>query len=219
MTQRANSVWPYAPVEDPDAAIKEAEAWYRSQRLPALFQLTSEPADAALDGRLEALGYRAQAHTVFMVREPSAVPVPAASPTVEVRQDLTDEWFDAWWLTSGHGGTEAAGAARAIQDSIRSSYALVRDDDGAPVAVGQAIHVGGCSGIYGMVTREAHRRKGHARAILTALLAEADAPGGFWLSVTASNQGAQALYRDLGFTEAGSYWYRSAPLRRAPGAC
>ena len=45
VTQRANSVWPYAPVDDVDAAIKAAESWYREQRLPALFQLTSDPAD------------------------------------------------------------------------------------------------------------------------------------------------------------------------------
>jgi len=219
VTQRANSVWPYAPVEDLDGSIKAAEAWYRGQRLPALFQLTSDPADAGLDLRLEALGYRVQTPTLFMVRDGSVVPSAVGTAAVELRRELTEEWFDAWWLTSGHGGAEAAGTARAIQESGRSSYALVRDDDGAVAAVGQAIHVGAFSGIYGMATREAHRRRGHSRAILSALLAEAGTAEGFWLSVTRTNQGALRLYRDFGFVEAGSYWYRSAPLRRAPGAC
>jgi hypothetical protein len=37
--------------------------------------------------------------------------------------------------------------------------------------------------------------------------------------VTASNHGAQALYSQAGFVERGSYLYRQAPLRRAPGGC
>ncbi|MDP5226065.1 MULTISPECIES: GNAT family N-acetyltransferase [Arthrobacter] len=217
VTQRANSVWPYAAVEDLDAAIREAESWYRARRLPALFQLTSDPADAALDARLEALGYRVQTPTVLMVRDGSGAPV--ASSAVEVSPVLTQEWFDAWWLTSGHGRPEAAATARAILEKGDSHYALMRDDAGEVAAVGQSIRVGAFAGIYGMATREAQRRCGHARALLGTLLGADPEVTGFWLSVTRSNSGAQALYREAGFRPAGEYWYRSAPLTRGPTGC
>ncbi|MFJ3957854.1 GNAT family N-acetyltransferase [Arthrobacter sp. NPDC090010] len=218
VTQRANSVWPYAPVESLDAAIREAEQWYRGRRQPALFQLTSSPEDAALDERLEELGYRVRTPTMFMVRG-GAGTLPVPSHSVELYPEPVRDWFDAWWLTSGHGGPQDADTARAILERGRSSYALVRGGDGGVVAVGQAIHVGTLSGIYGMVTREARRRQGLARSIVSSLVNAVPGGDGFWLSVARSNTGAQALYRSLGFREAGEYWYRSAPPTRALGAC
>jgi ribosomal protein S18 acetylase RimI-like enzyme len=52
--------------------------------------------------------------------------------------------------------------------------------------------------VFGIVTRPRYRRRGHARAILTALLEWFDGQGLTRVDLNASVEG-QALYRDLGF--------------------
>jgi N-acetylglutamate synthase len=41
----------------------------------------------------------------------------------------------------------------------------------------------------------------------------------FWLLVTAGNQAAQQLYRQMGFQESGRYLYRQQRPRRALTGC
>jgi ribosomal protein S18 acetylase RimI-like enzyme len=100
-------------------------------------------------------------------------------------------------------------------------YALVRDDGGRPAAVGRLALADGYSGLYCMATRPDARRRGFGQAVLNALLRAGVSRGigRYWLLVTASNHGAQAMYSGAGFAEAGRYVYRQAPLRRAGSGC
>ena len=86
------------------------------------------------------------------------------------------------------------------------------DIDGAPAAIGASAIGGGYAGIFGMRTVPDHRRKGLARRVLRALLAEAETLDAdhAWLQVEADNAPAIALYAAEGF-EPGyrySYWVR-----------
>ncbi|UVJ41597.1 GNAT family N-acetyltransferase [Arthrobacter sp. CJ23] len=224
VTQRANSVWPRDPAEDPEAAIRAASLWYRSRRLPLIFQVFDHHRSAALNEVLDAQRFTRQSETLVMVR--GAEDLPQNRPAgVELSEEPSEEWLHLWWSVDGRGGDAERGTARQILTACPSLYALLRDDDGVPAAVGRlAVPDGGAEGwggIYSMATSAAHRRRGYGTRVLAALLNAGAKRGleGFWLLVTAANQGAQELYRNAGFAEQGGYLYRQAPLKRAPGGC
>lgn len=220
VTQRANSVWPRDQAEDPEAAVRAATLWYRARRLPVIFQVFDKQRGEALNTVLDAQRFTRQSDTLVMVR--GADGIPESQPAgVELFDEPTEEWLRLWWSVDGRGGDAERETARRILTGCPSLYALVRDDDGVPAAVGRLALVDGWGGVYSMATSAAHRRRGHATRVLDALVAEGAARGlqSFWLLVMAANHGAQALYERGGFTPQASYVYRQAPLTRAPGGC
>lgn len=240
VTQRANSVWPrnlqgmladtpeLGSSPDLERSVSSASAWYRQRRLPLIFQIFDDSrsaghnASAGLNAVLDGQRFTRQSETLIMVRGMDALETLDDRPQrVELSDAPTDEWLRLWWSVDGRGGQAELEVARAILTGCESVYALVRDDDGGPAAVGRLALVDGWGGLYAMATSATHRRRGYGTMVLAALLDEGAARNlqGFWLLVTASNRGAQALYSRAGFVEQGSYLYRQAPLRRAPGGC
>ena len=78
------------------------------------------------------------------------------------------------------------------------------EEDGLLVAYG-GVWCGRQSEILTIGTDPAHRRRGHARALMQELLSEAYRRGGreCFLEVRATDEGAQALYCSLGFEPIG----------------
>ena len=221
VTQRANSVWPRAGAAG-TAALSAATLWYRHRRLPLIFQVFDGPRSAELNALLDAGRFTRQSETLIMTR--TAAGAPDAPGGVEISAVASAEWLSLWWSVDGRGGAAELEIARDILAGCPSLYALVRDDDGEPAAVGRlALPPGPAAwgGLYCMATATDHRRKGYARKILDALLAAgaAGGAGSFWLMVTAGNAPAQALYTGAGFSEQGRYLYRQAPLQRALSGC
>ena len=151
-----------------------------------------------------------------------------ADPGVEISAEPSAEWLRLWWSVDGRGDDTALAVARGILERCPSLYALVRDDDGRPAAVGRlavppgAAGAGGLSGgLYCMATRPDARRRGYASRILQALLREGDARGvgSYWLLVMASNAGARELYARAGFQAAGRYLYRQERPKRHLTGC
>ncbi|MFE4195158.1 GNAT family N-acetyltransferase [Paenarthrobacter sp. NPDC056912] len=231
VTQRANSVWPKKlPGEDGHTvagrsalvdAVRSASDWYRKRRLPAIFQVFDDHRSSALNAVLDEQRFSRQSVTRIMIRGVDGRSVVPTQHAVELSEQPSEEWLQVWWSVDGRGGDAALSTARKILMGCQSVYALVRDDDGVPAAVGRLALVDGWGGIYSMATTEAHRRRGYASTVLAGLLNEGTARRleGFWLLVTDANKGAQALYSQSGFTDYGSYLYRQAPLKRAPGGC
>lgn len=231
VTQRANSVWVRDTAADESVAMRDAVQWYRRNRLPVIYQLAEDPHDPrhqrheSLNSLLDAAGYTRQSETLVMHRDSVpvlSVPVQSAAGTgVEVLPDPSEEWLELWWSVDGRGGFEELGVAGRILTGCPALYALVRDDDGVPAAVGRLALVGGYGGLYCMATRPDARRQGHARRIINALLAEGLTHGvsGYWLMVTASNPAGQELYLQAGFTEAGRYVYRQERPKRHLTGC
>jgi ribosomal protein S18 acetylase RimI-like enzyme len=228
VTQRANSAWPRTPAE-PEAALRAATLWYRSRRLPLIVQVMDDPRHGALSSVLDAARFTRQSETLIMTRTAAAVPA-GAGAGVELSADPSEEWLRLWWSVDGRGGDAELKIARGILAGCPSLYAMVRDDDGVPAAVGRlALPPGssesggmaGWGGLYCMATSRDQRRRGYARRILDALLAAGAGrgAGNFWLMVTAANSAARTLYTGSGFTEQGSYLYRQAPLQRALSGC
>lgn len=230
VTQRANSIWPMDPTgrssEDLPAMLREARSWYRSRRLPVIFQLFEDAEAASLHGLLDAEGFTRQSETLVLTRGATQVPGPAArpgTPAVELAPEPSEEWLRVWWQVDGRGGEDAMAVAQKILEGCPSVYALVRDDNGRPAAVGRLALPSGSNlgGLYCMATLPEARRRGFAAAILDALLQAGNRRNvaGFWLLVTAANHGAQELYAKAGFEEVGRYLYRQERPRRAPTGC
>lgn len=221
VTQRANSVWPREAAAEPQAALREAVQWYRKRRLPLIFQITDTPANAGLNDHLDAQGFTRQSETLMMVRPAGVEPPGPAAAKVEIRDQPDEEWLDLWWRVDGRGGQTERETARTILAGCPSLYALARDDDGGPAAVGRLALVDGTGGIYCMATSPSHRRRGYASAVLQALLSEGNARGlaSIWLLVTAASHGARQLYSQAGFEESGRYLYRQQRPRRALTGC
>jgi len=209
-------------IPDLERSVSSASAWYRQRRLPLIFQIFDDSRSAGLNAVLDGQRFTRQSETLIMVRGMDALETLDAGPQrVELSDAPTDEWLRLWWSVDGRGGQAELEVARAILTGCESLYALVRDNDGVPAAVGRLALVDGWGGLYSMATSATHRRRGYGTMVLSALLDQGAARNlrGFWLLVTASNRGAQALYSRAGFVEQGSYLYRQAPLRRALGGC
>ncbi|MCP2047015.1 UNVERIFIED_ORG: GNAT superfamily N-acetyltransferase [Paenarthrobacter nicotinovorans] len=225
VTQRANSVWPRVP--DPAGhdsiarSVQAAGRWYRTRRLPLIFQVFTDPRSKALNTVLDEQRFTRQSETRIMVRGAVDTSVAVSGPAVELSDHPTGEWLDLWWSVDGRGGEAELSVARRILTACPSLYALLRDDDGVPAAVGRLALVEGWGGIYSMATSPAHRRRGYGTRVLQELLRAGSQRRleGFWLLVTSANQGARDLYSRAGFTDQGGYLYRQAPLKRAPGGC
>ncbi|WP_247040171.1 GNAT family N-acetyltransferase [Arthrobacter rhizosphaerae] len=226
VTQRANSVWVRDTAADEPAAMRDAVQWYRRNRLPVIYQLTEEARDRrnqryeSLNALLDAEGFTRQSETLVMHLDCASVRS-APDAGVEVLPEPSEEWLQLWWSVDGRGGYEELAVAGRILTGCPALYALVRDDDGVPAAVGRLALAGGYGGLYCMATRPDARRLGYARRIINALLCEGRTHGvsGYWLMVTASNSAGQQLYRQAGFTEAGRYVYRQERPKRHLTGC
>ena len=81
------------------------------------------------------------------------------------------------------------------------------------VATGLLIVEDGIAGLFDIVTHESARRRGHARRVVSTLLAMGHAMGArnAYLQVESGNAPARALSAQYGFTERYTYWYRIHP--------
>nr|WP_043794624.1 GNAT family N-acetyltransferase [Pseudarthrobacter chlorophenolicus] len=229
VTQRANSVWPQsagAGEAELSGLLREARTWYRSRRLPLIFQVTATAEAAELNSFLDAQGFTTQSETLIMTRGPwDHARVAKPRPAVELASAPSAEWLALWWAVDGRGGEDALAIARTILEGCPAVYALARDSEGRPAAVGRLALPGtgpeARGGLYSMATSPEARRRGHGTAVLDALLTAGAERGlsGYWLLVTAANQGAQALYANAGFRESGRYVYRQERPKRQLTGC
>jgi ribosomal protein S18 acetylase RimI-like enzyme len=189
-----------------------------------IFQVFDNARSDALNAVLDQEGFTRQSETLVLVCG-SGGDTPVPDPDVELSAGPTDEWLRLWWSVDGRGDEDSLATARGILEGCQSLYALVRDDDGRPAAVGRlAVPAGraaGWGGLYCMATRPDARRRGHANRVLRSLLAAGAAQGldGYWLLVTAANSGARELYARAGFREAGRYVYRQERPKRHLTGC
>ncbi|MET1022145.1 MAG: GNAT family N-acetyltransferase [Arthrobacter sp.] len=231
VTQRANSVWPREPGGDHPgflARLREARLWYRNRRLPLILQVFDDPRHAPLNAVLDEEGFTRQSETLVLARNGGAGSV-GVDPGVEIATGPSAEWLRLWWSVDGRGDETALAVARGILERCPSLYALVRDDDGVPAAVGRLALLPGVAGgvaaasggLYCMATRPDARRCGHGSRVLQGLLRAGDARGlgSYWLLVTAANAGARELYGRAGFEAAGRYLYRQERPKRHLTGC
>ena len=215
VTKRANSVLTSGVVDDVEEAITAAEAFAREQRIPPLFQLGPATLPADLPERLARRGYAPHDRTLVLtgsVTQALAALGPASAP-VETADAPRDDWLSLWWSVDGRGGDAERAIAERILRGCDSSYALLRDASG-PAACGRLARATAedgepWCGLFALATRPDARRRGHAAAILRALLEQAAARGvdRLWIQVLADNAPARRLYASLGCRASSSYDY------------
>lgn len=214
VTRRANSVLPHGPapphIED---AIARVEAVYAERDLDPRFLVSPAASPPSLDATLAEHGYAAEAVTLVQTVSLPLRPLPVAeSIEVEVG-DFDGAWLSAYAAAESltHGGVEGR---RAIHRRIRAEagYASARIGSGV-AGVGSIVVENGWAGVHNMATATGHRRRGAARAVLSALIAWAADRGATrsYLAVMETNEPARALYEDSGYTTAYRYWYRAKP--------
>ncbi|MFC0040034.1 GNAT family N-acetyltransferase [Actinomadura rayongensis] len=205
VTKRANSVWPAAHPADADAAIRAAEEYYLRRDERPTFHIGPGARPAALDALLERRGYVKVDPTLVLTADLDAEVPP---PDAEIADAPSQEWMDAWWSVDGR-YDDGEPVARRILTGTPARYAAA--GDGA--AVGRAVPQGDWLGVYCMAVRPEARRRGLARTVLRALLADGRARGArrAYLCVTERNAAARALYAAAGFTVAARYHYRVRP--------
>jgi N-acetylglutamate synthase len=214
VTRRANSCLAIGADDQIPEIIARATEFYRQRGAPPLFLISSASAPPAMASCLESLGFASAAHT-FIQTASSAIVAASGSALdawdVHVTSELSDAWFDTYW---------DAESSDHRPDRSRSVYhdGLLRADNaayvaivesGETVAVGQIVVRDGWAGIQCMATNPAHRRRGAAGRVLAHLAQEAlarDAPN-MYLAVMEENQGAQRLYKRIGFSTVHDYCY------------
>ncbi|TMR95170.1 GNAT family N-acetyltransferase [Nonomuraea basaltis] len=210
VTKRANSVLALGQPADLDGAIEAAEAFYGERGQRCVFSLGPNTAPG-LDEKLERRGYELVDPTVIMVAGSRAVDGADAGAGAPLAQGVRignqpwAEWLKAWWAVDGRYGSGIDDAER-ICSGVPAWYGAY-EEGGVVLAVGRGVPQGDTLGISCMATLPGARRRGLARAVLRGLVRHA-AAGSAYLSVTAPNLAAQALYRGEGFEVVGRYHYR-----------
>ena len=206
-SMRSNACWPLsAPDRDVEAAIDAAEAWFSARGLPPRFKLTDgATAPDDLSERLARRGYVDCKKTLVMLGPALGRPDPAVTLSA-----APDDRFEAVFTASAGGNLADARERLETLARIPAPARFARlDIDGEPAALGASAVEGEWAGIFGMRTAPEHRRKGLARRVLRALLAEVATLGAVqaYLQVEANNAPAIALYELEGFKPAYSYRY------------
>lgn len=212
---RANSVSALAFVgtdmgTEMGAAIHEVERRYRAKGARCLFTITEVSEPAGLDARLASMGYeRGEDHATMVKDIPGAT---AAAPAdVHIGAKPSPEWFAVYLAGLTPNRREVAPAILAGIALPRAFFSCLRD--GVVAGSGLSVRHGDLASVQCMATAPAARRRGCARAVLSAVEAWAAGQGctHLYLQVESVNVGAIALYGAFGFRVAGRYHLRMKP--------
>lgn len=137
----------------------------------------------------KAEGYRVRCREAMMARRPAELDVPSPLPITAVE---TPEQMEAL--------KQAAGSRQLLPEHLggdehRAWYA---HDGGRPVAWCRASRVGDCTWLSNVYTVDDYRRRGLARAVLAAMLADDLRRGIEWSVLLASTAGGK-LYPTIGY--------------------
>lgn len=216
-SKRANSVQTTAAgPRDLASAIGHCEARYRAQGLRPVFKLTAASEPSGLDAALAARGYERLDETSVQTLPLDDGPAPeCGDEDVSLCPVPSPEW-QAVHCRLGRLEGEEQGALEGILERLVAgggcSFASLRSAD-AMVAQGLGVVREGTVCLCEIGVAAPHRRRGHAEALVRALLDQARQAGAelAWLQVVADNEAALRLYGRLGFREAYRYWYRAVP--------
>ena len=195
--------------------VNAVEEFYANRGAPACFQVCAD-CPPRLDGTLARRGYHIECPMSLQVAlaEDTADRLSAPALPVHVTNHPDPAWLAIW---------QAMSAAKSLpRPELRvlqrveppSAYLTVFDSD-QPIAVGRAVADTGWTGVFGMATLPAARRRGAAKRVLSAIAGWAlnqQAPR-IYLQVERDNVTARELYESACFTEIATYHYR---LQRSP---
>lgn len=212
-TGRVNAAAPLAFNGALGAAIIDVQTHYNARGMRPTFRIArgfAAPRD--LPEALAARGWKPSQQTLVMAAPigPTLAALPDPSG-VTLGADYPDAVDAILKETSASAAEYEERRGLAQRTPAPRAFALAGEH-----AVGLSVIVDGMAGIFLMRTHPAHRRQGHGRRILAALLRWARENGATdaFLQVEASNQPAIALYEAAAFKTVYSYdYWREEPSR------
>lgn len=173
-------------------------------------EVVHDSVGAGLERFFRRLGWRIDREAVLVYRG-TGERAPDSSPVEEVARDdllpLRLELARAEpWATDEGVVEEVVGAGALWERAGNARYFAVRAD-GAPVAAAELYSDGRTAQIEDVATLPAHRRRGHASAVVARAVEEALAAGHDLVFLTAdAGDWPKELYVRLGFEEIGRTW-------------
>lgn len=218
VNRRCNSlnVFPEA-LYSSHALIAAAESYFRSKAQPSIVRIlqvegNSSAAFASLDGQLQDSGYQLEGYSQLMVCEPNGALVPVKSVAgVSFQSCDFQQWLPVWHGLSGRSAEELqVHESTLAKIKHPAKFLLLKNAEGKIVCCGMAVLSGRALGIFAIASCANDRKRGYGRALMQALIAWGLSKGArcSYLQVESSNKPACDLYRNMGFKELYSYWYR-----------
>ncbi|MFF4171362.1 GNAT family N-acetyltransferase [Streptomyces sp. NPDC001744] len=200
-TRRANSA---LPLGDPGLPVPEAltrvREWYADRGLPAYVQAATgaEGTQELLCAALERLGWRREVSAEL--RTGALAPVGDLDADVSAVR-LSRAVDEPWLRRYGRTGEPGPAARKVLASGPGVWFASVAGTGGVPEAVGRCVVDGRWAGFMAVEVDPAHRRRGLATSVMTALARRAldEGASAAWLQVETDNDGARALYDGMGF--------------------
>ncbi|MDB5366741.1 MAG: acetyltransferase, family [Rhodospirillales bacterium] len=193
-----------------DDRIARIEAAYAEAGQPPWFRIP-DFSDDEVTRALDARGYSEAFRGALVLA--AADPERGNEIGIRITRDPEADWLDA------HAAADnVPPQQRAVHDALFAKVGTPRWFAGALegqriVSVAMVALIGELAVIQGVGTRAESRRRGHARRVMRALLAESWRHGarGAMLQVAVDNDVAQAMYGGLGFERTYQYAYRRTP--------
>lgn len=210
-TKRANSVYPlYPPTNDDlEQKIAACERHYGRKGLPTIFKLTPYSQPTGLDALLEQKGYELHADTSVQTVSLEEMASPSIQ-TVQVYEECTDEWVNAFCRLSGKDEKEKLTMSQTLRKIIPATCYAALFHEGEIVACGLGVLEREYIGLYDIVTDPSYRKRGFGEQLVLSIWqwgAEHGATHSY-LQVVQDNAPAIRLYEKLGYKEVYQYWYR-----------
>lgn len=217
-THRTNCVEEIGPSTLPlSEKIPYCEEIYRRWKTPCIFKITPLT-DPLLDPELEKRGYRIE-HRTEVMRLAGLQDADLSSRSREFPEGcvpetagrVNEKWLKGLFSLKGTADPAHLRVVPSMYDAIpKDEIAVSVSCGGRVIATGLGILDRDEAGVYAIHTDSAFRHRGIASSVIRTILARAAALGakGAYLQVVSGNVPALSLYRQEGFTEAYSCWYR-----------
>ncbi len=217
VSRRANSLLPLGPLTGRglDDAIDEVEWRYASHGLTPCFKMTGAALPAELGAALDRRRYSIEQHSQVLTADAAAVAAQEdGSHGVHMLDAPEAHWAATCWPPGGD-GNEAAGRFAIAKRLPEPRVFALAELGGAAGGAGLAVAQGDWACLAAINVLPDFRRRGLAKAIVTALAAWAveREVRRLYLQVKVSNAPARRLYDQLGFHFAYAYHYRMPPRR------
>lgn len=201
-TGRSNSALPLGP----GPGLGYVEDWYGSRGLMPQVQVPL-PYGSALDSELDAAGW--QAHSLsWVMTAPLEALLSEGEDAVELASSPDENWLSMYHYRGGELPEIGRTILRSAADPTFASIHV----DGALAAIGRGACDQGWCGLTAIEVSPEHRRQGLGSQVVRGLARWARTRGAsaVYLQVMQTNDGAIALYEDLGFSKHHAYVYRRA---------
>jgi ribosomal protein S18 acetylase RimI-like enzyme len=217
-TRRANSVNPlYYSTEDVTQKIEKCEHEFDAKGLPVVFKMTTAACPPALDGLLAERGYGDVAPTSVQLLDlaPPAEPLVRA---VSVSSVAEEAWLMNYCRLNAVDEGDKPTLRKILGAIVPRSHFVSLHHKGEVIGCGMCVVEGGFVGLFDVVIESSLRNQGFGRLLVLNLLRLGERSGArtAYLQVMGANEPALRLYRDLGFKQAYTYWYRVRRQSRFP---